>query len=88
MRILFLGIVFLVGIRSVFGGIPVEHLNPSWLVFNDSYKTYVPYIPSGESPKVLYYSLKPVKFEYDTLQFMSDNGLCVYYNYRLIYQNT
>ncbi|MBX9696504.1 MAG: DUF4271 domain-containing protein [Alphaproteobacteria bacterium] len=67
--------------------VPVEHLDQSWLVFNASYRTYVPYVPGGESPKVLYYSLKPRKYQYDTLQFMSEKGLCIYFDYRLIYQN-
>jgi|GEM_PF-3845540 len=72
---------------SVYADVPVERLDQSWMVFNDSYKTYVPYIPSEESPKVLYYSLKPSKYQRDTLQFMSDKGLCIYFDYRLIYQN-
>lgn len=73
---------------SLFASVPVERLDYSWLVFNDSYKMYVPFIPGAESPKVLYYSLKPRKFQYDTLQFVSEKGLCVYFDYRLIYQNS
>ncbi len=89
MKLKFLLFVILYTLQyTVWATVPVERLDHSWLVFNDSYKTYVPFIPGTEAPKVLYYSLKPKKFQQDTLQFMSDKGLCVYFDYRLIYQNT
>ena len=88
MRIRLLFIFLLIIVRNVFAAVPIEDLSNSWLVFDASYKAYVPYIPAGESPKILYYSLKPKKFQQDTLQFMSDKGICVYADYRLIYQNT
>lgn len=68
--------------------VPVVNLEDNWLVFESSYRSYVPYIPTKDAPKVLYFSLKPSKYKGDTLQFASQKGLCLYLNYRLIYQNT
>jgi hypothetical protein len=71
-----------------FASVPIESLSDGWLVFDNSYKSYVPYLPGKEAPKVLYYSLKPSKYQGDTLQFVSYKGLCLYFDYRLVYQNT
>jgi len=81
-----IGILF--AVVEATASVPVAHLSDGWLVFDNSYKSFVPYIPSKESPKVLYYSLKPSKFQHDTLQFISHKGVCLYFNYRLVYQNT
>jgi hypothetical protein len=83
---------FLIGlfftVAEAMASVPVDNLNDGWLVFDNSYRSFVPYIPSKEAPKVLYYSLKPSRFQGDTLQFVSHKGICLYFNYRLVYQNT
>lgn len=81
-----MGMLF--AVAEAMASVPVANLNEGWLVFDNSYKSFVPYIPSQEVPKVLYYSLKPSKFQGDTLQFVSHKGICMYFNYRLVYQNT
>lgn len=86
MKWFILGILFTVAEATA--SVPVANLNEGWLVFDNSYKSFVPYIPSQEIPKVLYYSLKPSRFQGDTLQFVSHKGICMYFNYRLVYQNT
>ena len=82
---------FLIGlfftVAEAIASVPIANLNEGWLVFDNSYRSFVPYIPSQETPKVLYYSLKPSKFQGDTLQFFSYKGTCLYFNYRLVYQN-
>ncbi|MDF2455435.1 MAG: hypothetical protein K0R51_1428 [Cytophagaceae bacterium] len=88
MRIKWFIIGILFAIAEATASVPIAHLNDGWLVFDNSYKSFVPYIPLQESPKVLYYSLKPSKYQGDTLQFVSQKGICLYFNYRLVYQNT
>ncbi|MDB5274810.1 MAG: hypothetical protein JWO58_3177 [Chitinophagaceae bacterium] len=88
MRGKFILVFILTGILEAFASVPITNLNDGWLVFDNSYKSFVPYISSQETPKVLYYSLKPGKFNGDTLQFVSHKGLCLYFDYRLVYQNT
>ncbi|HSZ71825.1 MAG TPA: hypothetical protein VK750_04055, partial [Cytophagaceae bacterium] len=88
MRSKFILFLFLASAVKVFASVPVAELSEGWLVFDNSYKSFVPYIPSQEVPKVLYYSFKPVKYQKDTLQFVSHKGLCLYFDYRLVYQNT
>jgi hypothetical protein len=88
MKSRFILIFIVTGILEAFASVPITNLNDGWLVFDNSYKSFVPYISSQESPKVLYYSLKPRKFNGDTLQFISHKGLCLYFDYRLVYQNT
>ena len=88
MKIKWLLIAMLFTVAEAMASVPVANLSEGWLVFDNSYKSFVPYIPSQEVPKVLYYSLKPSRYQGDTLQFVSHKGICLYFNYRLVYQNT